>query len=119
MGDGMGDGSRGPLHGLRVVDASTGTAGPVAAMLLADLGADVVVVPPPADTVRDDDDPRAAVSQRGKRVGAIPEGRVDVVVSHGPDVGFDLPETAVHLQVPAFLPDVGWPADVESDALAS
>jgi crotonobetainyl-CoA:carnitine CoA-transferase CaiB-like acyl-CoA transferase len=115
----MGDARRGPLQGLRVVDASTGVAGPIAAMLLADLGADVVVVPPLTDVVRDDQHPGAAVWQRGKRVGALPEGRVDVVVSHGPLSGFDLPDSAVHLQVPALLPGVGWPADVESDALAS
>lgn len=37
----------GPLAGLRVVELSTGIAGPVAAMLLADYGADVVKVEPP------------------------------------------------------------------------
>lgn len=37
-----------PLHGVRVVDAGLNIAGPYAASLLADLGADVVKVEPPA-----------------------------------------------------------------------
>jgi crotonobetainyl-CoA:carnitine CoA-transferase CaiB-like acyl-CoA transferase len=38
----------GILDGIRVIDMSTGIAGPVAAMLLAEVGADVVKVEPPA-----------------------------------------------------------------------
>src|SRR5215211_6144971 len=38
----------GPLEGIRVVELSTGIAGPVAGMLLADYGAEVVKVEPPA-----------------------------------------------------------------------
>lgn len=122
-------GTQGPLHGLRVVDASTGTAGPLAAMVLGDLGADVVVVPPLDGGARDDASPGAAVWQRGKRVGTLdtvglgrrgPAEHVDVVISHGPlPADVTLPDAAVHLQVPPYLPGVGWPADVESDALAS
>src|SRR3954465_2853515 len=37
----------GPLAGVRVVELSTGVAGPVAGMLLADYGAEVVKVEPP------------------------------------------------------------------------
>jgi crotonobetainyl-CoA:carnitine CoA-transferase CaiB-like acyl-CoA transferase len=54
------------LEGVRVVDLSTGTAGPLAAMLLADFGADVVKIEPP-----DGDPARAlpgfAVWNRNKR----------------------------------------------------
>ncbi len=39
--------TEGPLSGIKVVDLSQGAAGPVAAMLLGDLGADVVKVEPP------------------------------------------------------------------------
>lgn len=120
----------GPLRGLRVVDASAGTAGPLAAMLLGDLGADVVVVPLPSGAERDEREPGAAVRQRNKRIGTWasvglgpsdqPEEPVDVVVSDGglPD-DVVLHERTVHLRVPPWLPGAGWPHDVESDALAS
>ena len=44
-----GDTSGGPLHGLRVLDLSQWLAGPAAATLLADFGAEVIMVELPAD----------------------------------------------------------------------
>ena len=46
----------GPLEGIRVVELSTGIAGPVAGMLLGDYGAEVVKVEPP------DGDPARALA---------------------------------------------------------
>lgn len=114
----MGDnGITGPLRGLRVVDASTGTAGPLAAMLLADLGADVVAV----DQTRTDD-PGQAVWQRNKRTAtwADVDGAFDVVVSTDDlPTGVALADTTVHLRVPPLVDGAEWPLDAESDALLS
>jgi crotonobetainyl-CoA:carnitine CoA-transferase CaiB-like acyl-CoA transferase len=69
---------RGPLSGIRSVDCGMFAAGPYAAMLLADLGADVIKVEPPeGDTMRPTEKAFAGV-QRGKRSIAVdlktPEG---------------------------------------------
>src|SRR2546423_10456870 len=54
------------LQGIRVVDASTGIAGPLVAMLLADFGAEVVKVEPPSgDPARRE--PGFAVWNRNKQ----------------------------------------------------
>jgi crotonobetainyl-CoA:carnitine CoA-transferase CaiB-like acyl-CoA transferase len=58
----------GPVEGLRVVDCSSGSAGPRATGLLADYGADVVWVEPPGgDPLRRGAPECASVVNRGKR----------------------------------------------------
>ncbi len=60
------NGVGGILDGIRIVDMSTGIAGPVAAMLLAEVGADVVKVEPPQPG-RDRDEPGFRTWNRSKR----------------------------------------------------
>ena len=78
--------TRGALDGLRVLDVTQVMAGPFCAMLLADLGADVIKVEPPAgDSTRrmpgavGSDSPSFNAVNRGKRGAVIdlkvPEGR--------------------------------------------
>src|SRR3954471_19342211 len=55
----------GPLDGIRVIDFGQYTAGPLTAMLLADHGADVIRVDPPAGPAWDT--PANATWNRGKR----------------------------------------------------
>src|ERR1700684_1523797 len=56
----------GILDGIRIIDMSTGIAGPVATMLLAEVGADVVKVEPPTPG-RDRDEPGFRTWNRSKR----------------------------------------------------
>src|SRR5574341_324748 len=60
------DGSVGPLNGIRVVDAATMIAGPYAATLMGDLGADVVKIESPAG-----DDMRRIGQERGGETGSF------------------------------------------------
>ncbi len=65
-------GKAGPIEGLRVLDCSLGTAGPRATGLLADYGADVVWIEPPAgDPLRACAPEHASYVDRGKRSVAL------------------------------------------------
>ena len=90
--------ARGALHGLRVIDVTQVMAGPYCAMLLADFGADVIKVEPPAgDSTRTmpgavgTDSPSFNAVNRGKRSIVLnlkaPEG-VDVLtrLAHRADI---------------------------------
>lgn len=59
------------LDGVRVLDLSAYLAGPVAPLVLAELGADVVKVEPPAGDVHRAMEPMFAAGQRGKRSVAV------------------------------------------------
>jgi crotonobetainyl-CoA:carnitine CoA-transferase CaiB-like acyl-CoA transferase len=65
----------GVLGGIRVVDLSTGIAGPIATMLLADNGADVVKVEPPGG------DP-TRVTESGARVWARGKRSIELDIEH-------------------------------------
>ncbi len=67
----------GALHGVRVVELATGIAGPMAAMLLADFGAEVVKLEPPGGDA-DRSRPGFAMWGRGKTsVTLDPDGEQD------------------------------------------
>jgi crotonobetainyl-CoA:carnitine CoA-transferase CaiB-like acyl-CoA transferase len=130
----------GALSGLRVIDLSTGIAGPAAAMFLADFGADVIKVEPPGgDPSRSG--PGFPLWNRNKRGMVIdastPAGAgrlaqllagADVCVSGGEDLSrlpaAAQPEAAraanpalVYLRTPPFLDTVPWAGGRESMAL--
>jgi crotonobetainyl-CoA:carnitine CoA-transferase CaiB-like acyl-CoA transferase len=128
------------LSGIRVVDLSTGIAGPAAAMFLADFGADVIKVEPPeGDPGRSG--PGFPMWQRNKRGMVIDAGTpagadrlarllagADVCVSGGDD-GSSLPAAAVPetaraanpalvcLRTPPFLGQAPWAGGRESMGL--
>ena len=56
---------------MRVLDLSAFLAGPVAPLVLAELGADVVKVEPPTGDVHRSMEPMFAAGQRGKRALAL------------------------------------------------
>ena len=72
--DEPGAGGPGALDGVRVLDLTGGVAGPVAGMLLADLGADVVKVYPPGGGPSDTE-PGLHMWDRGKRTAVLDPGR--------------------------------------------
>ncbi|MFJ6755715.1 MULTISPECIES: CaiB/BaiF CoA transferase family protein [unclassified Streptomyces] len=99
-GNGAGDaGGRGPLAGLRVVELAGIGPGPFAAMLLADLGADVVRVDRPGGGALAVD-PAYDLTNRGKR-----SVLVDLKSADGPARVLDLVERADVL-VEGFRPGV-------------
>ncbi len=128
------------LSGIRVLDLSRGIAGPLAAMLLADHGADVVRPEEPAGDP-DRRRPGHALWNRNKipvaldprtpagsaRLGGLLEGADLCVTSgHGPMEGaVDLAEAhrtnpaLVHLCVPPFLGATPWAGGAESVGLLS
>ncbi len=127
------------LDGIRVVDLSSGIAGPLASAILADFGADVVKVEPPdGDPARSL--PGFAAWNRGKKsVVADLSARADrehladlvaradiLVTSSGPeDPGGVLPATGaanpglIHLSMPPYLGPAPWAGASESDPLLS
>ena len=134
------EGAPGALHGLRVVDLSSGIAGPAAAMFLADFGADVIKVEPPGgDPGRGG--PGFPMWNRNKRGMVIDAGTpggqarlaallagADLVITGGSDES-SLPAAAapeaacaanpalVYLRVPPYLDTVPWAGGRESAAL--
>jgi alpha-methylacyl-CoA racemase len=91
--------ARGPLHGLRVIEFAGIGPGPFAGMMLADMGADVIVVERAADVPVASKYPRAAMN-RGKRSVAL-----DLKSEAGRDAAWRLLESADAL-IEGFRPGV-------------
>jgi crotonobetainyl-CoA:carnitine CoA-transferase CaiB-like acyl-CoA transferase len=72
--------TQGALDGVRVLDLTTGIAGPVAGMLLADLGADVVKVHPPGGGASPAE-PGLHVWDRNKHAAVLDESRAEDVAT--------------------------------------
>jgi len=79
----MGTGA-GPLGGVRVVELAGIGPGPHAAMVLADLGADVVRIDRPSGALRIGDPELPDPTLRGRRRVAADPPRHQVVVARGP-----------------------------------
>lgn len=125
----------GPLTGIRVVELSTGIAGPVAGLLLGDYGAEVVKVEPPGG------DPARALAgfavwnrnkqslvldldtEHGHQRLAELLADADVAISTSalvPDSGAAAGAGLVRLQLPPFTPDAApWAGGAESHGLLS
>ncbi|GAA1143125.1 alpha-methylacyl-CoA racemase [Kitasatospora gansuensis] len=101
--------SPGPLAGVRVVELAGIGPGPFAAMLLADLGADVVRVDRPEPAVLGPD-PAYDVTNRNKRSVVV-----DLKAPEGPGQVLDLVERA-HLLIEGYRPGVAERLGVGPDA---
>ena len=103
------------LAGIRVVDTTSGLAGPLAGMCFADFGADVVKVAESTHVVWD----------RGKRVAQLSDELLrgaDVLITSDASLGphaRELNPTIVVLHVPAWIGEAPWAGGHESDALVS
>ncbi|URN02026.1 CoA transferase [Actinomadura madurae] len=97
-----GDGPRGPLAGIRVVEPAGIGPCPFAGMILAEMGADVVRVDRPARGVLDAAEPAADLLGRGKRSIVLDLKRPEAVAAL-----LDLCDTADVL-LEGFRP--GWPS---------
>ena len=98
----------GPLHGLRIVEFAGIGPGPFAGMMLADMGADVIVVDRAADQEKAAKYPRAAMN-RGKRSVAL-----DLKSEAGRAAAWDLIQSADAL-IEGFRPGVmesNWATDI-------
>src|ERR1700760_2092445 len=138
--NGSTESGEGALSGIRVVDLSTGTAGPAAAMFLADFGADVIKVEPPGgDPGRSgagfplwNRNKRGMVVDAGTPAGAERLARLiagaDGVGSGGhgasarpeaprPEAAVAATPALVYLHTPPFLGSVPWAGGRESMGL--